>query len=225
MKRECFGTGPRAEETQQVSAAPPLGERGTRAAAPRRSPPPPAQRRRTEPGASATATNGTRRQRDDDERSAAPDEEGRDEHRRRARAEPEPVTGAEALHGDQRRQDRQARRHERDDREHVQTGRERDRQRVAQHLVGRRLSNVELAERSGSRPSACRRRVRALEQAGAIRSYHVDIDPAAIGRGFEVTIHVACRSRTAARSRSSSATARASTPSSSASACSASPTT
>jgi Lrp/AsnC family transcriptional regulator, leucine-responsive regulatory protein len=32
--------------------------------------------------------------------------------------------------------------------------------------------------------------VRALEQAGVIRGYHADIDPAAVGRGFEVTVHV-----------------------------------
>jgi DNA-binding Lrp family transcriptional regulator len=32
--------------------------------------------------------------------------------------------------------------------------------------------------------------VRALERAGVIRGYHADIDPAAAGRGFEVTVHV-----------------------------------
>jgi len=32
--------------------------------------------------------------------------------------------------------------------------------------------------------------VRALEQAGVIRGYHADVDPAAVGRGFEVTVHV-----------------------------------
>ena len=49
-----------------------------------------------------------------------------------------------------------------------------------------RLSNVELAERVNLSPSPCLRRVRALEQAGAIRGYHAEIDPAAVGRGFEV---------------------------------------
>jgi Lrp/AsnC family transcriptional regulator, leucine-responsive regulatory protein len=62
---------------------------------------------------------------------------------------------------------------------------------IISQLVGDgRLSNVELAERIRLSPSACLRRVRALEQAGVIRGYHADIDPAAIGRGFEVTIHV-----------------------------------
>jgi DNA-binding Lrp family transcriptional regulator len=32
--------------------------------------------------------------------------------------------------------------------------------------------------------------VRALERAGVIRGYHADIDPAAVGRGLEVTVHV-----------------------------------
>ena len=53
-----------------------------------------------------------------------------------------------------------------------------------------RLTNVELAERVRLSPSPCLRRVRALERAGAIRGYHADIDPAAVDRGFEVTVHV-----------------------------------
>ncbi len=53
-----------------------------------------------------------------------------------------------------------------------------------------RISNAELAERVRLSPSPCLRRVRALERAGAIRGYHADVDPAALGRGFEVTVHV-----------------------------------
>jgi DNA-binding Lrp family transcriptional regulator len=53
-----------------------------------------------------------------------------------------------------------------------------------------RLTNVELAERVRLSPSPCLRRVRALEHAGVIRGYHADIDPEAVGRGFEVTVHV-----------------------------------
>lgn len=52
-----------------------------------------------------------------------------------------------------------------------------------------RLSNVELAERVHLSPSACLRRVRHLEQSGAIAGYHAVIDPAAIGRGFQLTVH------------------------------------
>jgi len=53
-----------------------------------------------------------------------------------------------------------------------------------------RLTNVELAERVQLSPSPCLRRVRALENAGVIRGYHADIDPGAVGRGLEVTVHV-----------------------------------
>jgi DNA-binding Lrp family transcriptional regulator len=53
-----------------------------------------------------------------------------------------------------------------------------------------RLSNVELAERVNLSPSPCLRRVRALERDGVIRGYHADIDPATVGRGFEVEVMI-----------------------------------
>jgi DNA-binding Lrp family transcriptional regulator len=53
-----------------------------------------------------------------------------------------------------------------------------------------RLSNVELADRVNLSPSPCLRRVRVLERAGVIRGYHADIDPAAVGRGFEVEVMI-----------------------------------
>jgi Lrp/AsnC family leucine-responsive transcriptional regulator len=53
-----------------------------------------------------------------------------------------------------------------------------------------RLSNVELAERVNLSPSPCLRRVRALERDGVIRGYHADIEPAAVGREFEVEVMV-----------------------------------
>jgi Lrp/AsnC family transcriptional regulator, leucine-responsive regulatory protein len=52
-----------------------------------------------------------------------------------------------------------------------------------------RLSNVELAERVRLSPSACLRRVRNLEASGAIAGYHAVIDPTAVSRGFEITVH------------------------------------
>jgi Lrp/AsnC family leucine-responsive transcriptional regulator len=52
-----------------------------------------------------------------------------------------------------------------------------------------RLSNVELAERVRLSPSACLRRVRNLERSGAIAGYHAVIDPAAVGRAFQITVH------------------------------------
>jgi DNA-binding Lrp family transcriptional regulator len=47
-----------------------------------------------------------------------------------------------------------------------------------------RLPNIQLAERVGLSPSACLRRVAALERAGVIRGYRAVLDPAAMGRGF-----------------------------------------
>ncbi|MEL6338880.1 MAG: Lrp/AsnC family transcriptional regulator [Myxococcota bacterium] len=44
-----------------------------------------------------------------------------------------------------------------------------------------RIANVDLARRIGLSPSACLRRVQALERSGAIRGYRADIDPAARG--------------------------------------------
>jgi Lrp/AsnC family transcriptional regulator, leucine-responsive regulatory protein len=53
-----------------------------------------------------------------------------------------------------------------------------------------RLSNVELADRVGLSPSPCLRRVRNLETSGVITGYRAVIDPAAVGRGFQVLLHV-----------------------------------
>ena len=52
-----------------------------------------------------------------------------------------------------------------------------------------RISNVELAQRVNLSPSPCLRRVRALEDSGAIGGYHAEIDPAALNRAFEVVVH------------------------------------
>jgi Lrp/AsnC family transcriptional regulator, leucine-responsive regulatory protein len=52
-----------------------------------------------------------------------------------------------------------------------------------------RLANAELAERINLSPSATLRRVRSLEAAGAITGYRAEIDPKAVGRGFQITVH------------------------------------
>ena len=52
-----------------------------------------------------------------------------------------------------------------------------------------RLSNVELSERVRLSPSATLRRVRQLETSGAISGYHAVIDPKAVGRDYQVTVH------------------------------------
>jgi Lrp/AsnC family leucine-responsive transcriptional regulator len=49
-----------------------------------------------------------------------------------------------------------------------------------------RISNADLAARVGLSPSPCLRRVRRLEQTGAIRGYRALIDPAAVGRTLRV---------------------------------------
>ena len=52
------------------------------------------------------------------------------------------------------------------------------------------LANVDLADRVSLSPSACLRRVRALERDGVIRGYRADVDPAALGRGFAVEVMI-----------------------------------
>ncbi|WP_420036340.1 Lrp/AsnC family transcriptional regulator [Streptomyces sp. cg28] len=56
-----------------------------------------------------------------------------------------------------------------------------------------RLSNQELAQRVGLSPSPCLRRVRQLEQDGVIQGYRAVVDPAAVGRGFEVLVSIEVR--------------------------------
>ena len=51
-----------------------------------------------------------------------------------------------------------------------------------------RLTNADLAERVRLSPSACLRRVRALEATGIIAGYHAVVDPAAIGRRLHVLV-------------------------------------
>lgn len=53
-----------------------------------------------------------------------------------------------------------------------------------------RLSNVELAERVGLSPSPCLRRVRALEEAGVIKTYVALMDPQALGMPLNVFVRV-----------------------------------
>lgn len=56
-----------------------------------------------------------------------------------------------------------------------------DRRILADLQANGRVTNVELARRAGISPPSCLHRVRALEEAGTIRGYHADIDPAALG--------------------------------------------
>jgi len=64
-----------------------------------------------------------------------------------------------------------------------------DRAIIAELQRAGRLSNQELADRVGLTPAPCLRRVRRLEADGVIIGYTALIDPATMGRGFEVMIH------------------------------------
>ena len=57
-----------------------------------------------------------------------------------------------------------------------------------------RMPNNALAARLGIAPSTCLGRVRALRERGAIRGYHADIDPAALGRPLQAMIAVRLQS-------------------------------
>ncbi len=58
-----------------------------------------------------------------------------------------------------------------------------------------RMTNVELARTVGLTAPPCLRRVRALEDTGTIRSYHADIDPAALGYPITVFAMVSLKSQ------------------------------
>lgn len=53
-----------------------------------------------------------------------------------------------------------------------------------------RLSNAELARRVGLSPSPCLRRVRELEEAGAVRRYVTLLDPTSVGLDVSIFVRV-----------------------------------
>jgi DNA-binding Lrp family transcriptional regulator len=53
-----------------------------------------------------------------------------------------------------------------------------------------RISNLQLAESVGLSPSACLRRVQALEAAGVIRGYRAVLDRAQLGAGLTIFVTV-----------------------------------
>ncbi|MGV8964865.1 MAG: Lrp/AsnC family transcriptional regulator [Cellulomonas sp.] len=53
-----------------------------------------------------------------------------------------------------------------------------------------RVPNNALAAAVGIAPSTCLGRVRAMREAGIIRGFHAEIDPAALGRGLQAMIAV-----------------------------------
>lgn len=65
-----------------------------------------------------------------------------------------------------------------------------DRKIIAELQAEGRLTVTALAERVRLSVAPCHRRLRELERAGAIHGYRAVVDPAAIGLGFEVLVHV-----------------------------------
>jgi len=58
-----------------------------------------------------------------------------------------------------------------------------------------RTPNNALAAAVGIAPSTCLARIRALREAGVIRGFHAEIDPAALGRGLQAMIAVRMHAR------------------------------
>jgi len=58
-----------------------------------------------------------------------------------------------------------------------------------------RMTNVDLADRVGLTAPPCLRRVRALEEAGVIRTYHADLDASKLGYSITVFAMVSLRSQ------------------------------
>lgn len=70
-----------------------------------------------------------------------------------------------------------------------------DRQIMAHLQADGRMTNVDLADRVGLTAPPCLRRVRTLEEKGAIRGYHADLDPAWLGYTITVFAMVSLKSQ------------------------------
>jgi DNA-binding Lrp family transcriptional regulator len=68
-----------------------------------------------------------------------------------------------------------------------------DRKILAELQQDGRLTLTELAERIGLGLSPCHRRLRALEQSGAISGYHAHLDANALGLTFEAGVFATMR--------------------------------
>ncbi len=58
-----------------------------------------------------------------------------------------------------------------------------------------RITNVELSKRAGISAPPCLRRVRALEEAGLIQSYHAHLNTQALGYGITVVANIKLKSQ------------------------------
>ncbi|HEY0621849.1 Lrp/AsnC family transcriptional regulator [Sphingomonas sp.] len=70
-----------------------------------------------------------------------------------------------------------------------------DRQIMAHLQADGRMTNVDLADRVGLTAPPCLRRVRTLEEKGAIRGYHADLDPVWLGYTITVFAMVSLKSQ------------------------------
>lgn len=70
-----------------------------------------------------------------------------------------------------------------------------DRQIMAHLQSDGRMTNVDLADRVGLTAPPCLRRVRTLEEKGAIRGYHADLDPVWLGYTITVFAMVSLKSQ------------------------------
>ena len=70
-----------------------------------------------------------------------------------------------------------------------------DRRILADLQADGRMTNVDLARRAGISAPPCLRRVRALEEAGFVKGYHAEVDPAALGFNVTVFAHVGLSSQ------------------------------
>jgi hypothetical protein len=66
---------------------------------------------------------------------------------------------------------------------------------LAELQANGRITNVDLASKVGLTAPPCLRRMRTLEQAGAIKGYHADIDPSALGYSIMVFAMVSLKSQ------------------------------
>jgi DNA-binding Lrp family transcriptional regulator len=65
-----------------------------------------------------------------------------------------------------------------------------DREILAELQVDGRLTVTELADRVRLTPGPCHRRLRELERSGIITGYRAQVDPAAVGLGFEALVQI-----------------------------------
>jgi DNA-binding Lrp family transcriptional regulator len=70
-----------------------------------------------------------------------------------------------------------------------------DRQIMRELQVDGRMTNVDLAARVGLTAPPCLRRVRTLEEEGAIKGYHAELDARRLGYGITVFAMVSLRSQ------------------------------